>query len=475
MADIKFGTDGWRAVISDDFTFENVRIVAQAVADFVKSRKSDIYRKRSLVVGFDTRFLSEKYAEIIACILAANGIKVILADRACSTPSVGLCIRAKKLTGGVMITASHNPPQYNGIKYKNFSGGSAGSEIIDDIEKRLSKSAVKSCDISEAIARGIVKKENLMDRQVREVRKFADMKLLKKARLKVLVDSMNGTGGRYLEEVLKGTGIKLDYIYADSNPSFNGRAPEPNEKHLKELMSKVRKGKYDLGVATDGDSDRVGIVDEKGNMLTGHKVMALLLVCLFEERKMKGAVVQTVCGTRLIDRMAEEYGLKTYETPVGFKYICDTMISQDILIGGEETGGIGFKGYIPERDGFLSALLIMELMVSRKKKIGEIVSLLDKKYGSFVYEREDILFDPSKRQKLLSGLKKKPLQEVLGKKVIKVNASDGHKFILSDGTWLLLRLSGTEPKLRVYSETPSKKKSLEYLKFGKKYAFDIMK
>ena len=475
MSNIKFGTDGWRAVISDDFTFENVRVVAQAVADFIKAQKSAIYKKRTLAVGFDTRFLSGKYAEIVSCILAANGIKVILSDKACSTPSVGLCIRDKKMSGGVMITASHNPPHYNGIKYKNFSGGSAGSEIIDDIEARLFKSPVRSVAVEEAIKKGMIKKDDLMALQVREVRKFADMKLLKKTKLRVLVDSMNGTGGRYLEEILKGTGIKLDYIYADNNPSFHGRAPEPNEKHLAELMSLVKKGRYDLGVATDGDSDRVGIVDEKGNMLTGHKVMALLLVCLYENRKMKGGIVQTVCGTGLIDKMAKEYGLKTYETPVGFKYICDMMTEKDILIGGEETGGIGFKGYIPERDGFLSALLIMELMASRKKKISEIVSLLDKKYGSFVYEREDILFDSSKRQKLLSGLKKNPLKEVLGKEVVKINDSDGYKFILADGTWLLLRLSGTEPKLRVYSETPSKKRSMEYIAFGRKYAFELMK
>ena len=474
MSKIKFGTDGWRAVISDDFTFDNVRVVAQAMADFVKARKNPIYKKRTLAVGFDTRFLSEKYAEIVSGILAANGIKVILSDKACSTPSVGLCICDKKMSGGVMITASHNPPQYNGIKYKNFWGGSAGSEIIDDIEKRLFKSPIKSVSVEDAFKKGAIKKDDFMARQVRDVRKFADMKLLKKTRLRVLVDSMNGTGGRYLEEILKGTGIKLDYIYADNNPSFHGRAPEPNEKHLKELMGLVKKGKYDLGVATDGDSDRVGIVDEKGNMLTGHKVMALLLVCLFENRKMKGGIVQTVCGTGLIDKMAKEYGLKTYETAVGFKYICDMMTQKDILIGGEETGGIGFKGYIPERDGFLSALLIMELMASGKKRLSEIVVGLDKKYGSFVYEREDILFDSSKRKKLLLGFKKNPLKEVLGKKVVKVNDSDGYKFILEDGTWLLLRLSGTEPKLRVYSETPSKKTSLKYIDFGRKYAFKLM-
>lgn len=475
MSKIKFGTDGWRAVISDDFTFENVAIVGQAMADFVKAKKSLIYRKRKLVIGYDTRFLSDKYAEIIACVLAANGIKVVLADKPSSTPSVGLYIRDKKLTGGVMVTASHNPPQYNGIKYKGYFGGSAGSNIIDDIERRLYKKPVKTMPFSDALKGRKIVVDDLMALQIKDIKKFADMKLLKTGKLKVLVDSMNGTGLRYLEEILKGTGVKIDYIYDDANPSFNGRAPEPNEKHLKELMGLVKKGKYDLGVATDGDSDRVGIVDEKGHMLTGHKVMALLLKHLAENRKMKGGVIQTVCGTGLIDMMAKEYGQKTYETPVGFKYICDLMTKKNILVGGEETGGIGFKGYIPERDGFLSAMLIMELIIKKKKSLSCIVDELDKKYGSFVYEREDIVFDGAKRKQLLGGLKKNPLNKVLNKKIVKINDSDGSKFICEDGSWLLLRLSGTEPKLRIYSETSTKKKSLEYIAFGKKYAFGLMK
>ncbi|MFC1570325.1 phosphoglucomutase/phosphomannomutase family protein [Candidatus Omnitrophota bacterium] len=475
MSKIKFGTDGWRAVIAEDFTFENVAIVAQAVADFVKSKKSPIYKKRKLIVGYDTRFESDKFAEITARVLAANGIKVILSSIPCSTPAVCLCIRDKKLTGGVMITASHNPASYNGVKYKGYFAGSAGSDIIDDIEARLHKSKVKSLDLDEALKKRMIVKEDIMDLQLRDIKKFADMKLLKKAKLRVLVDSMNGTGDRYLEKVLKGTGIKLDYINAEVNPGFKGRAPEPNEKHLTELMKLVKKGKYDLGIATDGDSDRVGVVDEKGNMLSGHKVMALLLEHLFEDRGMKGGIIQTVCGTDLINRMAAEYGLKTYETPVGFKYICDIMTKKNILIGGEETGGIGFKGYIPERDGFLSAMLIMELVITKKKSLSRIVDDLNKKYGSFVYERADLLFDETKRNQLLKGMKKNPLKKVLNKDVVKINDADGDKFICSDGSWLLLRLSGTEPKLRVYSETRSKKKALEYIEFGKKYAFKLMK
>jgi phosphomannomutase len=262
---------------------------------------------------------------------------------------------------------------------------------------------------------------------------------------------------------------------AELNPGFKGRAPEPNEKHLAELVKGVKKGKSSLGVATDGDADRVAIVDDKGNVLSGHRVMALLLLHLVMNRKMKGGVVQTICGTELIKKICKEYGLAHYETPVGFKYICDLMISEDILLGGEETGGIGFKNYIPERDGFLSALLIMELMVAMKKPLSAIVSWMNKKYGSYVYERNDLVFDEANRQKLLDGIKGNPLKNVMDKKVVEINAADGTKFICEDGTWLLLRLSGTEPKLRIYSETQSKKKSLAYIDFGMKYLTDLMK
>jgi len=475
MGKIKFGTDGWRAIISEDFTFENVKVVAQAIADFIKAKKEPIYKKEKIVIGYDTRFLSEKYAELMASVLAANGIKVVLSDGPSPTPAVCVYIKDKKLTGGVMITASHNPAQYNGIKYKGFFAGSAGSDIIDDIEKRLYKSKVKFLPFDEGVKKKIVVLENIVKLQLDCVKKYADIEKLKKAKLKVLVDSMNGTGDKYLGDILKGTDIQLDFIHSEINPTFHGRAPEPNESHLKELMRRVKKGKYDLGIATDGDSDRVAIVDEKGNILSGHKVMALLILHLIENRKMTGGIVQTICGTGLINGIADNYGLKTYETPVGFKYICSMMTKKNILVGGEETGGIGFKNYIPERDGFLSALLIMELLAAEKKPLSVIVKNVNKKYGNYVYEREDLLFDERKRKKLMQGIRGNLLTKVLDKKVSEIKDYDGTKFICEDGSWLLLRLSGTEPKLRIYSETPSKKESLKYVEFGKKYAFSFLK
>ena len=475
MGKIKFGTDGWRAVISEDFTFENVAITAQAIADFIRSQKGDIYKKKKIVVGYDTRFLSEKYAEIISCTLAANGIKTVLSDKPCPTPAVSFFIKKYKLTGGVMVTASHNPAQYNGIKYKGYFGGSAGSDIIDAIEENLYKKKVKAISPEDAAGKGMLMVKDIITVQLDFIQKYADMKKLKKAKLRVLVDTMNGTGGTYLGGILKQTGISVDYINEEYNPSFKGRAPEPHEKHLHELMGKVKKGEYDLGIATDGDADRLAVVDNKGNTLTGHKLMALLLLHLLENRKMRGGVIQTVCGTGLINKICDEHKVKMYETPVGFKYIAKLMTDENILLGGEETGGIGFKNYIPERDGFLSALLIMEMIVDSKKSLNEILRSVDKKYGKFVYEREDCLFDGAKRKKLLSGLKKRAITKILNKKIVDINDSDGTKFICEDGSWMLIRLSGTEPKLRIYSETSSKKKSLEYVKVGKDYAFDLMK
>lgn len=473
MGRIKFGTDGWRAVISEDFTFENVAITAQAIADFVNSQEEPVYKKKTLVIGYDTRFLSGKYSEIMAGVLAGNGISVILSDRPSPTPAVCVYIKDKKLTGGVMITASHNPYMYNGVKYKGFFGGSAGSDIINAIENNLYKNPVKSVTFFEGIKQEKIRLENIVKLQLCSIAKYADMKIFKKYKLKVLVDSMNGTGGEYFKEILKNTRVKPDFIHSDINPGFHDRPPEPNEKHLKELMRGVKKTGYDLGIATDGDSDRVAIVDEKGSILSGHKVMALLLLHLLKNKGMTGGVVQTICGTGLINKICGEYGLEIYETPVGFKYICDIMTRKDILIGGEETGGIGFKDYIPERDGFLSGLLIMELLLKEKKSLSRIMSEINKKYGNYVYEREDLAFPEIKREKLVQGLKQNPLKEMLGKKIVEIKSYDGMKFICEDSSWLLIRLSGTEPKLRIYSETSSRKKSLEYLGFGKKYASSL--
>jgi len=478
---IKFGTDGWRAVISDEFTFDNVKIAAQAIADYVKKEKTKIKNKKSklygrkyaIAVGYDTRFLSEKYAEIIACVFAGNGIGVVLADRPTPTPSVSFAIINKDLIGGIMVTASHNPASYNGIKYKGYFGGSVGKDATDYMESRLYKSKPKFMAKDEAVKKGMIVYEDIVKPHVEAIRKFVHMDALQNSGFNVMVDSMNGTGGYYIEQLLKGTNIKVTTVNGSRDPYFGGRSPEPNEVHLKSTSDKMKGASYDVCIATDGDADRLGVIASDGEILSGHKVMTLLLLHLLEDRKLKGGVIQTICGTKLIDKIAAKYGLKTYETPVGFKYICEIFINEDILLGGEETGGVAFKGWLPERDGILSGLLILEMMAYRKKSLRQILEDVNNAYGLFIYKRLDLRLDADRKKKLLAALSKNPFKSVHGKKVIEVKSYDGFKFVLEDKSWVMLRPSGTEPKLRVYSEAGSEKEAVELIEFGKKFAQSI--
>lgn len=475
MSGIKFGTDGWRAVISDDFTFENVKKVAQAMADYLKNDTGPASKAkdRRIVIGYDTRFLSEKYAELAACVIAANGIKTVLSDRPTPTPSVSFTIKHRGMMGGVMITASHNPARYNGIKFKAYYGGSAGPDITKKFEEYLDQNKIVFAGLAELRSKGMIEVEDIIPAHLSFVRSYVNLKILKNARLKILVDSMYGTGNGYMGDILKGGKCKVDYIHNEYNPSFGGINPEPIMPNLKELADRVKKGKYDIGIATDGDADRLGIALPNGKLLTGHKVMTLLLLHLLEDRKMTGGVVQTLCGTFLIDKICRRYGLKMYQTPVGFKYICDLMQKEDILVGGEETGGVAFKNSIPERDGVLSGLLVLEMMAMRKKKIMDILKSVDKEYGTYEYRRLDLKYPDDKKAKLLEHLKNDPPDKVLGKKVVETKTTDGYKFICEDESWLMLRLSGTEPILRVYAEASNEKKALAILDFGKDLANSI--
>lgn len=474
MGGIKFGTDGWRAVISDDFTFDNVKKVAQSVASYINRDTKELnIRDRRVVIGYDTRFLSEKYAELIACVFAANGIKTVLSDRPTPTPSVSFTIKDRGMIGGIMVTASHNPARYNGIKYKAYYGGSAGPDITKKLEEYLGQSEIKYAPAAEMKASGMLTYENIIPKHLGFIKKYVDLKKLKKARLKVCVDSMYGTGNDYISELLSGGKIKVDTIHNIYNPGFGGINPEPIMPNLKELAERTKDGKYDIGLATDGDADRLGVALPNGKLLTGHKVMTLLFLHLLEDRKMRGAVVQTLCGTDLINKICRKYGLKMYETPVGFKYICELMLKEDVLIGGEETGGVAFKNSIPERDGVLSGLLILEMMAMRKKKILDILKAIDKEYGTYEYRRLDVKYPDEKKQRLMELLKSNPPKEVLGKKVVDINKLDGYKLICEDGSWLMLRLSGTEPILRVYAEASTEKKALAILKEGKKIASSV--
>ncbi len=439
------------------------------MADYVNTQKAVLSaREFKVVVGYDTRFLSDRYAELTARVMASNGIPVILSDRPCPTPSVSYAIKDKNLVGGVVITASHNPARYNGMKYKAYYSGSADLEITKKMELLLGVNRVKCEPMDDLKLKGAVVIENIVPRHIDFIKRYVNLRLIRKAPLKVLVDSMYGTGNSYIYGLLKGGKCRVDTIHNTVNPSFGGINPEPIMPNLKELALTSKKGKYSVGLATDGDADRLGVVLSDGTPLTGHKVMTLLLLHLLEDRKVRGDVIQTICGTFLIEKICKKYGLKMHETPVGFKYICDTMGKSDVLIGGEETGGVAFKNYIPERDGILSGLLILEMLASRRKSLGRIIKDIEKEYGTYEYRRLDMRVPGKKKAALMEFLKTRPLKKVLDKEVIEVKDYDGYKFILKDRSWFMMRLSGTEPIVRVYAEAPSEKKALAMLEFGKR-------
>lgn len=471
MSKIKFGTDGWRAIIDEDFTVDNVKSVAQATADYVNSvTDTEELRGKELIVGYDSRRNSELYADAVASVLAANDIKVLLTDRITGTPAISFAITRRNLTGGVMITASHNPAAYNGFKYKAFYSGSADLDIIGKIEANIGKNPVREMSLDEAKKKGLLKTDNVMTDQLDFIKEYLDMDLLKKCDLKVLVDSMYGAGDRYIEDILAGTGCKVKTIHADRDTNFGGINPEPIAKNMKEIMKLTKEGKYDIGLATDGDTDRLGCALPDGKFMDAQYIMSLLVWYFAQDKKLTGSVVTTVCGTGLLKNICKKYDLDLRVTPVGFKYICDYMRTEDVMIGGEEAGGIGFRNYIPERDGILSALLLLEMMAHRKKPILDIVREMNEEFGYFYYLKTSIKVTEDIKNHLLPGLESDPPKDILGKKIVETDKMDGIKFICEDDSWLFFRLSGTEPIFRIYAEAGTEEKAQEMLELGKKIA-----
>ncbi len=457
---IKFGTDGWRAVISEDFTFENVRRVAQAIADYYLTKLNK--NKVSLAVGYDMRFLSSNYADTVAEVLAQNGIDVVLSDRAVPTPTLSFAVKNRKLDAGVMITASHNPQEYNGIKIKTAEGGAAGTDITKEVEKLiLNPLAVKD------VPKGKIEKTDLIKEYIKFLRGYVDLSKFKKAKFKVLVDPMYGSGSGFLADVLKGTDIKLEFTRNERNPSFGEVRPEPIPENLQPTINKIKNGKYDLCIVLDGDADRVAAITGDGEFVSPQRILGLLMLHLIQDRKIDGGVVKTVVGTNLIDNISDDLKLELYETPVGFKYISELMVTKNIVVGGEEAGGMGFKNYVPERDGSLAGLLILEMMVNRKKNFLQLLNDMEAKYGRYYYLRDYL-----KLAKQVSLDFAKNVKKVLDIDVVSVNDSDGVKLICKDKSWLMLRASGTEPIVRVYSESKSLAKSKKMLEFGKKLILD---
>ena len=462
---IKFGTDGWRAVISDTFTFENVRIVAQAVADWV-NKNNPQFSIKAASVGYDNRFLSAEYAESFAEVFAANGIKTYLSDTSLPTPALSFGVVGLKNVCGIMITASHNPAKFNGIKIKNAQGGAASKDITNTVESYLGQTPVKRLGSPVAVDQGLIVVHDFKKEYVKFIRAYLNLKKMKTAKFRVLADIMHGSGRDLMLQILKGTDIRLTLMREDVNPGFDGSKPEPIPECLQVIMHRMKKEKFDFGHVLDGDADRIAAVMPGGEFVSPQKILGLLILHLVRNRKVEGGIVKTLCGTTMLDNIAKKLGRKLYETPVGFKYISDLMVSEKIVAGGEEAGGMGLPNYIPERDGILAGLLLLEMMVYNKRNFKQLVEDMEREFGRYYYSRLDYVMDAKKID--LNRLK--TISSVLGRKVVEVKDFDGVKLICDNEDWLMFRPSGTEPLVRIYSEAKTLKRSKDILEFGRQQA-----
>ena len=460
--EIKFGTDGWRAVIAREFTYANVERVAQAYADFL-IKEAGSGQTPFVVIGFDRRFLSEKFAARAAEVMAGNGFRIASFTDAQPTPLISWAVRELGANGGVMITASHNPANFNGFKIKAPWGGSAAPETTRQVENLVDATQPKRAAVTDD---GRQLLEPIIESYRRQIASYVDLERLKAAAGKVIVDPMHGSAGGWVESFLSGGTLSVETIREFRDPLFGGVNPEPIDQNLGALKERVIETGALVGLATDGDADRVGAVDEHGRTMTMHDVVPLLLLHLARVRKIDGAVVVTVSQSVLTKRIAHEMGLKVYETPIGFKYIADLMLKEDILLGAEESGGIGVRGHIAERDGVLNSLLFLEAIVSAGKPPSEMLADLHREFGDFHFGRRDLHMPVSRGQDLVARLSENPPENFASYDVTSVETMDGAKLIFDDESWLLFRQSGTEPMLRIYSEATSVDKMQKLLAAG---------
>ncbi len=454
MSNIKFGTDGWRAVIAEGFTFANLERVAQATADYWKQNPVPGTSQR-VIVGYDRRFLSDQFACRTAEVLAGNGIEVILTEEPTPTPAVSLAVRERKAVGGVMITASHNPAAFNGFKLKAHYGGSADPGLCQDVEALLDKNPVQITPFNKALKPRWVAIRNLREPHYAAVKKLVDFPLIAKSRLKFAHEALFGVGAGCFDALLAGTTCSVTTLNAAHDVNFGGINPEPIAKNYGLSSAFLRRHPHDLCLVTDGDADRVGGMDGHGNALSTHQLICLLLRHFIVNRKATGRVVKALTTTSMVDRICERYGLELVETGVGFKYICAEMIKGNVLLGFEESGGIGFPGHVPERDGILAGLMLLEMLAAERKPISRLLADLGKEFGPHHYARVDTRFPLEKRAALMEFCKTKPPVKLLRSPVRDVKSYDGVKFVAADGSWLMLRGSGTEPILRIYAEARS--------------------
>ena len=470
MIPIHFGTAGWRAIIAQDFTFKNLRVVTQSIVDYLKVEK---LHHRQIIVGYDTRFHSENFARTVAEVLAANGVQVLLTQTDAPTPVISFEILQRKSAGAINITASHNPPEYSGVKFSTSWGGPALPEVTRYIEERCAvhladTKPVPRMTLAEARKKKLVVDFDPAPHYLKHMRNLIDFNALKKAKLSVVCDVLYGTGRNYLDTLLLESGCKVTVLHNWRDALFGGHAPEPSRENLAELMATMKKQKAHLGVSTDGDADRFGIVDSDGSFLTPNEILPLALDHLMRTRQWKGVVARSVMTTHFLDAVAKMHDVELRETPVGFKYIAEVMLKDNFVLGGEESGGLTIKGHIPEKDGILACLLMAEVRAAAKKPLRQCLADLQKKVGAFYTQRLNLHLSPEKMDALKEKLSTHPPTNIGEFSVRRIVDVDGFKFILKDQSWLGVRLSGTEPLIRLYAESDNEKKLSEIVAQGKK-------
>ncbi|MGB0036828.1 MAG: phosphoglucomutase/phosphomannomutase family protein [Candidatus Acidiferrales bacterium] len=451
MTAIKFGTDGWRGVIAEDFTDDNVRKVAHAIARYVVRAERP---GQGVLVGYDTRFASERFARVAAETVAATGTPVWLAMDACPTPALSLLVRLRGASGGIQITASHNPYRWNGMKYKASYGSSASPAIVAQIEAELEKVLRDGVPVLPPRT-DLIHSLDVRAPYLETLGGLVDWDRLLARKLRFLIDPMHGAGRGLLRDLFRRHEIECDEIRGNRDPLFGGVNPEPIEPHVEALRRAVREGHYDAGFAFDGDADRIGAIDRDGTFITPHQIFSILLWHLAGARKLTGEVAKTFSTTKMIDKIAAKFGRKVWETPIGFKYICDRMLESDILLGGEESGGIGTKLHLPERDATVSALLLAEVMAWHGKRLGELVAMLEHEFGAHHYGRVDLTLKDGQKEKALQYFANEQFARFLDWPIVRRENLDGVKVYLGEVGWMLVRSSGTERMLRIYSETAS--------------------
>jgi len=454
MTTIKFGTSGWRGIIAQDFTFDNVRLATQGIAQYLNS-KPETKHSKLVILGHDTRFLAREFSLAAAEVLAANGLTPLLCQGNTPTPVIAHTIRIRKALGGINMTASHNPAEYQGLKFSTSDGAPATPDVTKQIEANIARLQSENWSFKGAVI-GTYECKTIDPRPdyFKQLRKLIEFNVLKKAKLKVAVDLTYGTGRGYLDTLLEDVGAKVTRFHDELNPLFGGHHPEPNAENMAEVSKFVRSGKAQMGLGLDGDADRFGIVDKDGTWLTPNQVLALALYHLKKNRGWTGAVVRTVPTSHQVDAVAKLFDVKVYETPVGFKYIGALMESEPIIVGGEESGGLSVKGHVPEKDGILACLLMAELVATEKKSLGRILKDLEKQTGEFHTDRINVSVPPEKKEALLAKLGA-GLDHIGPYKVEKFITTDGFKFLLPNDEWVAFRASGTEPLIRCYIEAKS--------------------